>query len=56
MPVTPNLYYEYMAIDGWSFGTVNNNEKDFVNYVDAESLKYNHPPIVTIGEHEIKAQ
>jgi len=54
MPVTPNLTYEYMAIDGWSFGEVNNNEEDFVKYVNEEALKYNHPAIVKIHEHEFK--
>ncbi len=54
IPVTKNLSYEYMVLAGWSFGQVNNNEKDFTNYVDEESQKYNNPPIVKIIEHEIK--
>lgn len=56
MPVTPNLSYEYMAIGGWSFGEVNNNEKDFVRYVDAEALKYNNPAIIKIQGYEVKGQ
>lgn len=54
MAVTPNLAYEYMVFGGWSFGEVNNNEKDFVRYVDTEALKYNNPAIVQIQEHEVK--
>jgi hypothetical protein len=54
IPVTDNLNYEYMAVGGWSYGEVNNNEKDFVNYVDSESLKYNNPPTIKILQYEIK--
>lgn len=56
MPVTPNLSYEYMVLAGWCFGEVNNNEKDFVNYVDTEALKYNNPPIIHIQEHEVQGR
>jgi hypothetical protein len=54
IPKTKDLSFEYMAIDGWSFGKVNNNEKDFVKYVESEKLKYNHPPIVKIFQYEKK--
>ncbi len=54
MPVTKSNRYEYMLIDGWSFGKVNNNEKDFVNYVDSEALYYNNPPEIRYFELENK--
>ena len=54
IPVTADLTFEYMIVGGWSFGKVNNNEKDFVKYVDTEALKYNNPPIVGIKEYEKK--
>jgi hypothetical protein len=54
MPVTPDLSYEYMIVGAWSFGQVNNNEKDFVKYVDDEALKYNNPPVITVHGYEIK--
>ncbi len=54
MPVTPNLSYEYLVFAGWSFGKVNNNEADFVKYVDAEALKYNNPVAIQIGLIESK--
>jgi hypothetical protein len=56
MPVTPNLSYEYMVVAGWSLGQVNNNEKDFIKYVETEGLKYNNPPIVKIKEYEVKGK
>jgi len=56
IPRTSDLSYEYMAVDGWSFGEVNNNEKDFVKYVETEGLKYNHPPMVKIGVYEVKGK
>jgi hypothetical protein len=43
-----------MIVGGWSFGEVNNNEKDFVKYVDEEALKYNNPPVINIFKYEIK--
>jgi hypothetical protein len=52
IPVTPELTYEYMLAAGWSYGKVNNNEKDFTEYVTTEALKYNNPPRVTIFEFE----
>jgi hypothetical protein len=54
MPLTNDLTYEYMIVAGWSFGEVNNNEKDFVKYVDEEALKYNNPPVIHILKYEIK--
>ena len=54
MPVTGDLSYEYMVLGGWSFGEVNNNEKDFLNYVETERLNYNNPPIVKIFQHTAK--
>lgn len=54
IPRTGDLSYEYMAIDGWSFGEVNNNEKDFVKYVESEGLKYNNPPIIKVFQYEKK--
>lgn len=54
MPVTKELSYEYMAIDAWSFGEVNNNEDDFVKYVETEGLRYNNPPAVEIFNYEVK--
>ena len=56
MPVTPDLTYEYMIFGAWSFGEVNNNEKDFVKYVEDEGVKYNYPPIIKVSEFETKAQ
>lgn len=55
IPVTSDLSYEYMIVGGWSFGTVNNDEKEFIEYVDTEALKYNNPPIVSIEEYEKKS-
>jgi hypothetical protein len=54
MPITPDKSFEYMVVDGWSFGQVNNNESDFIKYVDQEALEYNNPPIVHIGSQESK--
>lgn len=54
IPLTPDRSFEYMVLAGWGFGEVNNNEKDFVNYVEAEALKYNNPPVVKIREYEVK--
>lgn len=51
---TRNLSYEYMVVGGWSFGDVNNNEKDFVRYVETEGQKYNHPPIIRVLPYEVK--
>jgi hypothetical protein len=56
MPVTPNQSFEYMVLSGWSFGQVNNNEKDFVKYVDNEALQYNNPAIIHIQKQEEKEQ
>lgn len=56
IPRTKDLSYEYMAVDGWSFGEVNNNEKDFVDYVETEGRKYNTPPILKILDYQVKAQ
>jgi hypothetical protein len=56
MPVTPDLTYEYMIFGAWSFGEVNNNEKDFVKYVEDEGVKYNYPPIINVSELETKAK
>lgn len=54
MPVTSDLSYEYMILGAWSFGEVNNNEKDFVKYVEEEALKYNTPVEIKIHNYEIK--
>jgi hypothetical protein len=56
IPRTSDLSYEYMAVGGWSFGEVNNNEEAFVKYVNTEGLKYNNPPGVKIGAYEVKAK
>lgn len=56
MPLTGDLRYEYMLIDAWSFGKVNNNEKGFVKYVEDEDLKYNNPPVVHILNYEVKGK
>lgn len=56
MPVTSDLSYEYMIVGAWSFGKVNNNEKDFVKYVDEEALKYNNPVAIKVHNFEIKAK
>ena len=56
IPVTSNHSYEFMIVGGWSFGKVNNNEKDFVRYVENEALKYNNPPKVEIKEYEVNNQ
>ena len=54
MPQTANQRFEYMVVDGWSFGSTNNSEKTFTGYVEAEALKYNNPPEVHIHEFEHK--
>lgn len=54
IPKTKDLSYEYMVIDEWSFGKVNNNEEDFVKYVETESIKYNHPPVIKVFQYEKK--
>lgn len=56
MPVTSDLSYEYMIFGAWSFGEVNNNEKDFIKYVEDEALKYNYPPQITVHDLETKAK
>jgi hypothetical protein len=56
MPVSKDLTYEYMIFGAWSFGEVNNNEKDFVKYVEDEALKYNYPPQLAVHALEIKAK
>jgi hypothetical protein len=56
MPLTPTRSFEYMVVDGWSFGQVNNNEQDFIKYVDAEALEYNNPPVVQVGNAEEKGK
>lgn len=54
IPVTDDLSYEYMIAGGWSFGFYNNNEEEFIEYVEREALLYNNPPIVEILEYERK--
>ena len=56
IPETKDLSYQYMAVDGWSFGEVNNNEKEFTKYVEAEGLKYNNPPVVKVFQYEKKGK
>ena len=56
IPKTRELSYEYMAVDGWSFGEVNNNENDFIKYVETEALKYNNPPLIKIFQYEVKGK
>ena len=56
IPETKDLSYQYMAVDGWSFGEVNNNEKDFTKYVEMEGLKYNNPPVVKVFQYEKKGK
>jgi hypothetical protein len=45
-----------MIFGAWSFGEVNNNEKDFVKYVEDESVKYNNPVVIKVGAFEVKAK
>jgi hypothetical protein len=45
-----------MVIDGWSFGEVNNNEPEFIKYVETEKMKYNHPPVIKIYQYEKKGR
>jgi hypothetical protein len=54
IPKTREFSYEYMVVDAWSFGEVNNNEDDFVKYVETEGIKYNNPPNIKIFEYEVK--
>ncbi len=56
MPVNKSLQYEYLVFAGWSFGKHNNNEADFVKYVDSESEKYNNPVSIKVGKLELKAE
>ena len=56
IPKTRELSYEYMAVDGWSFGEVNNNENDFIKYVETEALRYNNPPLIKIFQYEVKGK
>lgn len=56
IPVTSDLSYQYMIVGAWSFGEVNNNEEDFIKYVDTEALKYNNPPIIEVKEYEKKSK
>ncbi|HLA58461.1 MAG TPA: DUF4861 family protein, partial [Puia sp.] len=56
IPKTADLSYEYMAVGGWSFGEVNNNENDFVKYVETEGIKYNNPPVVKAFQYEVKGK
>jgi hypothetical protein len=56
IPLTADNSYEYMVLAGWSFGEVNNNEKEFTKYVETEALKYNYPPVIKIREYEVKAK
>lgn len=56
MPVTSDLTFEYMIVGGWSFGEVNNNEKEFISYIDSEALSYNNPPIVQVYQFETKQE
>jgi len=54
IPVTPDLSFQYMVVGGWSFGEVNNDEQEFIQYVETEGLKYNNPPSLKIGPLENK--
>lgn len=54
IPATADGRYEYMVVDGWSFGRVNNGEEAFVGYVETEALKYNKPPTIAVHEFEHK--
>ena len=54
MPVTSDLSYEYMIVGAWSFGKVNNNEREFVRYIDEEALKYNNPPVIAVHKFEVR--
>lgn len=56
MPVTKDLSFEYKVFGAWSFGTVNNNEKAFVNYVEEETLKSNNPPVIKTGKYQRKGR
>ncbi len=54
MPATADHSFEYLIFGAWSFGEVNNNEKDFVKYVEEETLKYNHPAVIKVHGFEEK--
>jgi hypothetical protein len=56
MPATPNKAFEYLIFGAWSFGKVINNEKDFVKYVEEETLKYNHPTQIKVHALEVKGK
>lgn len=56
MPVTKDLSYQYMVFAGWSLGEVRNNEKEFIDYVETERIKYNTPPAIKIYNYEVKSQ
>ncbi|MEX2574682.1 MAG: DUF4861 family protein [Balneolaceae bacterium] len=52
IPVTADLSYEYMIAGGWSQGEANNNEEEFIEYMETEALKYNNPPVLEIHGYE----
>lgn len=54
IPITDDLSYEYMIAGAWSYGFYNNNEEEFIDYIEREALLYNNPPIVEIREYEQK--
>ncbi len=53
-PLTPDNFYEYMILGGWSGGTVNTNEREFREYVLNAAKEYNNPPVVRVGKIEDK--
>jgi len=52
IPVTPDRKYEYMIMGGWNEGEINNTEDAYKKYVRGESLNYNNPAKIAIGQLE----
>ncbi len=43
IPVTEDREYEYLMAAGWSEGTVNRNETEFMDFIRTTSREYNNP-------------
>ncbi|MDP2984694.1 MAG: DUF4861 family protein [Candidatus Latescibacter sp.] len=50
LPVTPDLRYEYLIAGAWNEGAVNKTPEEFTKYVETETLLYNNPLKLTVGE------
>jgi hypothetical protein len=48
--------FEYLITGGWSQGRINTTAEEFGTYVIDESLRYNNPPVVTVGSAETKPE